>query len=78
MLKLKLEKQKKQGVGGGTFTDFTDILAHFFSENEVFRQPNYENCNIPPKKGDCNPKKQFFGTLEKIFENLKSVDRWEI
>ena len=48
------------GLGGGTSIDFTEILGTFgfFPENKFFVHPNYENCNIYPKNGDCDPKKQ--------------------
>ena len=63
------------GVGGGTSIDFTEILGTFgfFPENKFFGHPNYENCNIYPKNGDCDPKKQFFGTLEQVFEKSQKV-----
>ena len=62
-------------LGGGTSIDFTEILGTFgfFPENKFFVHPNYENCNIYPKNGDCDPKKQFFGTLEQVFEKSQKV-----
>ena len=62
-------------LGGGTSIDFTEILGTFgfFPENKFFGHPNYENCNIYPKNGDCDPKKQFFGTLEQVFEKSQKV-----
>ena len=62
-------------LGGGTSIDFTEILGTFgfFPENKFFVHLNYENCNIYPKNGDRDPKKQFFGTLEQVFEKSQKV-----
>ena len=68
-------KSASPPLGGGTSIDFTEILGTFgfFPENKFFGHPNYENCNIYPKNGDCDPKKQFFGTLEQVFEKSQKV-----
>ena len=59
----------------GTSIDFTEILGTFgfFPENKFFGHPYYEKYNIYPQNGDCDPKKQFFGTLEQVFEKSQKV-----